>query len=348
LGGTNESSKRSFDDVINEVSQKGGICGGSFYDTANRWYNFLYIPHRTGSGGDNTKWGSCLFFDMTSNTGNIYLKHRMNGVNQSLIAFNANSSSAISSEATTRANEDKKLQTSIANEVTTRTNEDKKLLATINATMSVCEKEMATEKNERTGAINSLTTVLRSLKTNCSNLNTNYNSLSTTVSKLQTQVNNNTSGVQILANNIHVHFRAGAWHDTGIVLPKIAGVGLLQICQNGADTGFVTSINTVATKYQETNGVVWNMNLTALIPTQLSCNDGNYTIIEIPVSVSFHAINESIPLHGGNNKPSTNYQLGLKLMKNSDEGIDKSSMILLIKSPNTHVMTLTIKFKQLM
>ena len=245
LGGATESGKHSFDDVMNEVSQKGGICGGSFYDTQNRWYNFLYIPHRHGVGGDNTKYGSCLFFDMTSNTGNIYLKHRVSGSNQPLITFNANSSSAISSEATTRANEDKKLQTSITNETTTRANEDKKLLSTINANMTVCEKTMTTEKKERTGAIDALTTKYNSLGTSYSNLNTkynslnsnyntlnsnyntlnsNYNSLKTTVTNLQNELNT-VGGWEILCTTTGSG-NFGAWKQdelSGIVAFKVKG-----------------------------------------------------------------------------------------------------------------------------
>ena len=220
LGGATESGKHSFDDVMNEVSQKGGICGGSFYDTQNRWYNFLYIPHRHGVGGDNTKYGSCLFFDMTSNTGNIYLKHRVSGSNQPLITFNANSSSAISSEATTRANE------------------DKKLLSTINANMTVCEKTMTTEKKERTGAIDALTTKYNSLGTSYSNLNTkynslnsnyntlnsNYNSLKTTVTNLQNELNT-VGGWEILCTTTGSG-NFGAWKQdelSGIVAFKVKG-----------------------------------------------------------------------------------------------------------------------------
>ena len=45
------------------------------------WYNFLYIPHRTGIGGDNSNYGTLLATEMTGNTGNLYIAHRITSKN---------------------------------------------------------------------------------------------------------------------------------------------------------------------------------------------------------------------------------------------------------------------------
>lgn len=39
---------------------------------ANTWWNFIYIPHRTGSGGDNPNYGTLLLFPMTG-AGSSYI-----------------------------------------------------------------------------------------------------------------------------------------------------------------------------------------------------------------------------------------------------------------------------------
>lgn len=45
----------------------------------NIWYNFIYIPHRTGINGDNYQYGSLLLFNMTSNTNNMWICHLIGG-----------------------------------------------------------------------------------------------------------------------------------------------------------------------------------------------------------------------------------------------------------------------------
>lgn len=45
----------------------------------NTWYNFIYIPHRTGIDGDNYQYGSLLLFNMTSNTNNMWICHLISG-----------------------------------------------------------------------------------------------------------------------------------------------------------------------------------------------------------------------------------------------------------------------------
>lgn len=83
LGGAEQASARTMSGVVDEVAMKGGICGGSFCTEAGAWYNFLYIPHRIGmnNGGDNHNYGTCLFFDMTSDTSSMWIMHRFNGTN---------------------------------------------------------------------------------------------------------------------------------------------------------------------------------------------------------------------------------------------------------------------------
>ena len=43
------------------------------------WYNFFYIPHRNGIGGDNYLFGCLFLFDMTQNTNNLWICHYNNG-----------------------------------------------------------------------------------------------------------------------------------------------------------------------------------------------------------------------------------------------------------------------------
>ena len=43
------------------------------------WYNYIYIPHRTGSGGDNNKFGTLLMTTLTHDYVQIYLRHLING-----------------------------------------------------------------------------------------------------------------------------------------------------------------------------------------------------------------------------------------------------------------------------
>ena len=71
----------------------GGMIGGSIDVSGNNgslgipdgWLNFIYIPHRTGvdqsSSGDNHLYGTLIMTQMTSNTSNLYIIHRINGVN---------------------------------------------------------------------------------------------------------------------------------------------------------------------------------------------------------------------------------------------------------------------------
>lgn len=85
LGGAAQASANTMSGVVDEVAMKGGICGGSFTHASGAWYNFLYIPHRIGmtenGASDNHNYGTCLFFDMTSDTSSMWIMHRFNGTN---------------------------------------------------------------------------------------------------------------------------------------------------------------------------------------------------------------------------------------------------------------------------
>lgn len=91
LGGAFQSKSSNFNDLLNnELGSStgvGGICGGSIYTEKtsfglpSAWYNFLYIPHRSGEGSDNYKYGTLLVFNMTNNTGMMKIIHRMSGTN---------------------------------------------------------------------------------------------------------------------------------------------------------------------------------------------------------------------------------------------------------------------------
>lgn len=58
---------------VQGLSPRMGSCSLS-KDTyvANTWWNFIYIPHRTGSGDDNPDYGTLLFFPMVG-TGSSYI-----------------------------------------------------------------------------------------------------------------------------------------------------------------------------------------------------------------------------------------------------------------------------------
>lgn len=45
---------------------KGGICAGSSAGLGDGWRTFIYIPHRTGIGGDNMKYGTLITFPMVN------------------------------------------------------------------------------------------------------------------------------------------------------------------------------------------------------------------------------------------------------------------------------------------
>lgn len=93
LGGAKVAQSSNLEDLLSKELYNGyGIRGGSIALTEESlkvpagWYNFLYIPHRTGNGLDNMKFGTLLLFPMTSNSSNFYIVHRISGANYDAIA----------------------------------------------------------------------------------------------------------------------------------------------------------------------------------------------------------------------------------------------------------------------
>ena len=69
-----ENSADTIDDLIAKLVNKSPSLGScSFNESKEKrlsfaygpWYNYLYIPHRTGVGEDNYKFGNLLLFPMT-------------------------------------------------------------------------------------------------------------------------------------------------------------------------------------------------------------------------------------------------------------------------------------------
>ena len=94
LGGADQAASSNFTDLLNNElcsNQIGGLMGGSIAVAGeeaknlgvpgNMWYNFLYIPHRTGLGGDNHMYGMLFVTPMTSDYGTFYIIHRISGHN---------------------------------------------------------------------------------------------------------------------------------------------------------------------------------------------------------------------------------------------------------------------------
>ena len=65
------SGKPGMTGSINITKKSSGI--GS--EIAAGWYNFIFSPHRTGSGGDNTNYGNIILMPMTG-SGTSYILRR--------------------------------------------------------------------------------------------------------------------------------------------------------------------------------------------------------------------------------------------------------------------------------
>lgn len=98
LGGAKQAVSTNFEDLLNNElgsNQNGGLRGGSIYVFVGQeaknlgipvgvWYNFLYIPHRTGINfpeSDNNAYGTLFVTPMTANNGTFYIIHRIDGYN---------------------------------------------------------------------------------------------------------------------------------------------------------------------------------------------------------------------------------------------------------------------------
>lgn len=103
LGGAKQAESDNFEDLLNNElcsNQTGGLRGGSIHVQVgqeaknlgipvDKWYNFLYIPHRTGIGGDNNMYGTLFVTTMISNDGTFYIIHRVSGHNYTANRFNS-------------------------------------------------------------------------------------------------------------------------------------------------------------------------------------------------------------------------------------------------------------------
>lgn len=90
LGGAKLAVSENFNDLLNNElcnNINGGLMGGSIWTTTSSlglgagWWNFLYIPHRTGLDGDNISYGTLLVTPLLENNGVLYIIHRINNNN---------------------------------------------------------------------------------------------------------------------------------------------------------------------------------------------------------------------------------------------------------------------------
>lgn len=103
LGGAKQAVSDNFEDLLNNElcsNQSGGLSGGSIGVggqeaknlgiPAHMWYNFLYIPHRTGlsnPGDDNHMYGTLFVTPMTNNSNEFYVIHRIAGHNYNAFTY---------------------------------------------------------------------------------------------------------------------------------------------------------------------------------------------------------------------------------------------------------------------
>lgn len=68
-----ENNADTIDDLIVKLVNRPPLLGSCMFDpskekrlsfTGGSWYNYLYLPHRTGVGADNYKFGNLLLFSM--------------------------------------------------------------------------------------------------------------------------------------------------------------------------------------------------------------------------------------------------------------------------------------------
>ena len=80
--GGNSSTLSSLEVSIVNGTRATACCGSQEITDGpdgDTWYNFVYMPHRTGIGGDNYQYGTLLLFNMTSNSNNMWICHLIGG-----------------------------------------------------------------------------------------------------------------------------------------------------------------------------------------------------------------------------------------------------------------------------
>ena len=81
-------SANTLEDLLKEVQGHSPRMGSAMFtkDTRiyNSWYNFVYIPHRTGVGGDNKDYGTLVLFPMVFDGESAIIRAGRNGTVQSI------------------------------------------------------------------------------------------------------------------------------------------------------------------------------------------------------------------------------------------------------------------------
>lgn len=86
---TLEEFHRLLVDGVNSAAPgRVGSVPLTFETEFGRWYNFIYIPHRTGVGGDNWRYGVLFLSAMTEDNTDIWMQHLINGSWQTLRKLN--------------------------------------------------------------------------------------------------------------------------------------------------------------------------------------------------------------------------------------------------------------------
>lgn len=83
-GGVQQTSAQFLASLVHLLEQRAPASFGSVdltdgpvgYDA---WYNYIWIPHRGGIGGDNYLYGTCILVGMTINTSAIWQNHFIGG-----------------------------------------------------------------------------------------------------------------------------------------------------------------------------------------------------------------------------------------------------------------------------
>ena len=83
-GGVTQTSAEFLASLVHIAEQRAPASFGSINLTdgpaGNHWYNYIWIPHRGGIGGDNYLYGTCILMGMTYNAGTMWLNHLINGL----------------------------------------------------------------------------------------------------------------------------------------------------------------------------------------------------------------------------------------------------------------------------
>lgn len=87
-----ESSAKTIQDLFEDVRYSNGVMGSvniaAYSSISAGWYNYLYIPHRSGGrSGDNYKYGTLILIGMTVSNAKLYVINLVSGNIGTLIAY---------------------------------------------------------------------------------------------------------------------------------------------------------------------------------------------------------------------------------------------------------------------